>query len=77
MTALQASTFLNFTRYTAFAAIGQSGARLVFLGSIAYNSPSMLARGDTMAYQALYRTYRPQRFDQVVGQEAVIRTLAT
>ena len=29
-----------------------------------------------MAYQALYRTYRPQRFDQVVGQEAVIRTLA-
>lgn len=29
-----------------------------------------------MAYQALYRTYRPQRFAQVVGQEAVTRTLA-
>ncbi len=28
-----------------------------------------------MAYQALYRTYRPQRFSEVVGQEAVIRTL--
>ena len=29
-----------------------------------------------MAYQALYRTYRPQRFADVVGQEAVTRTLA-
>ncbi|HEY8393630.1 MAG TPA: DNA polymerase III subunit gamma/tau [Thermaerobacter sp.] len=26
-------------------------------------------------YQALYRTWRPQRFDQVVGQEHVVRTL--
>jgi DNA polymerase III gamma/tau subunit len=24
---------------------------------------------------ALYRTYRPQRFDDVVGQDAVVRTL--
>ena len=24
---------------------------------------------------ALYRTYRPQGFDEVVGQEAVVRTL--
>ena len=24
---------------------------------------------------ALYRTYRPQTFDQVVGQEPVVRTL--
>ena len=28
-----------------------------------------------MAYQALYRRYRPQRFSDFVGQEAVIRTL--
>ena len=29
-----------------------------------------------MAYQALYRRYRPQRFEDFVGQEAVIHTLA-
>ena len=29
-----------------------------------------------MAYQALYRRYRPQRFSDFVGQEAVIRTLS-
>ena len=28
-----------------------------------------------MGYQALYRRYRPARFDDFVGQEAVIRTL--
>jgi len=28
-----------------------------------------------MAYQALYRRYRPARFDDFVGQEAVIKTL--
>ena len=28
-----------------------------------------------MAYQALYRRYRPAWFDDFVGQEAVIRTL--
>ena len=28
-----------------------------------------------MAYQALYRKYRPQRFDQMVGQEAILKTL--
>ena len=28
-----------------------------------------------MAYQALYRTYRPQTFNKVVGQEAVVKTL--
>ena len=27
-------------------------------------------------YQALYRTWRPQRFDGVVGQQHVVRTLA-
>jgi DNA polymerase-3 subunit gamma/tau len=29
-----------------------------------------------MKYQALYRKYRPQRFDEVVGQDHVVRTLA-
>lgn len=28
-----------------------------------------------MAYQVLYRTYRPQRFEEVVGQEYIIKTL--
>ncbi|WP_114572288.1 DNA polymerase III subunit gamma/tau [Exiguobacterium flavidum] len=28
-----------------------------------------------MAYQALYRVYRPQRFDEVVGQEHITRTI--
>jgi len=28
-----------------------------------------------MAYQALYRTYRPRRFSEVIGQEHVVRTL--
>ena len=28
-----------------------------------------------MAYKALYRTYRPQRFDEVIGQEVIIKTL--
>ena len=29
-----------------------------------------------MAYQALYRRYRPQRFSDFVGQEAIVRTLS-
>lgn len=28
-----------------------------------------------MTYQALYRVYRPQRFDDIVGQETITRTL--
>ncbi|MGD9886530.1 MAG: DNA polymerase III subunit gamma/tau [Bacilli bacterium] len=28
-----------------------------------------------MAYKALYRTYRPQKFSEVIGQEAIVRTL--
>jgi DNA polymerase-3 subunit gamma/tau len=28
-----------------------------------------------MSYQALYRKYRSQRFDEMVGQEVVARTL--
>lgn len=30
----------------------------------------------SMTYQALYRKYRPQRFDEVVGQDHVVETLA-
>src|SRR5690554_4006043 len=28
-----------------------------------------------MVYKALYRTYRPQKFSEVVGQEHIVRTL--
>lgn len=28
-----------------------------------------------MAYRALYRTYRPQTFDEVIGQKAIVKTL--
>lgn len=28
-----------------------------------------------MAYKALYRTYRPQKFDEVIGQETIVRAL--
>ncbi|MDD2575477.1 MAG: DNA polymerase III subunit gamma/tau [Acholeplasmataceae bacterium] len=28
-----------------------------------------------MAYQALYRTYRPRNFDEVVGQDVIVKTL--
>lgn len=28
-----------------------------------------------MAYKALYRIYRPQRFDEVIGQDVIIKTL--
>ena len=28
-----------------------------------------------MAYQALYNKYRPQSFEQVVGQKAIVKTL--
>ena len=28
-----------------------------------------------MSYQALYRLWRPDRFDRVVGQQAVVETL--
>ena len=30
---------------------------------------------DCMAYQVLYRTYRPARFSEVVGQEYIVKTL--
>ena len=28
-----------------------------------------------MSYKALYRTYRPQKFDEVIGQETIVRAL--
>ncbi len=28
-----------------------------------------------MSYQALYRVWRPQRFDEIVGQSIITRTL--
>ena len=28
-----------------------------------------------MAYKALYRTYRPQKFSEIIGQETIVRTL--
>ena len=28
-----------------------------------------------MAYKALYRTYRPQRFEDVIGQDVIVKTL--
>ena len=28
-----------------------------------------------MAYKALYRTYRPQTFDEVAGQKHIVKTL--
>ena len=28
-----------------------------------------------MGYKALYRTYRPQTFDEVAGQKQIIQTL--
>lgn len=32
--------------------------------------------GGAMAYQAFYNKYRPQKFDEVVGQKAIVTTLA-
>ena len=34
-----------------------------------------LLSGTSMAYKALYRTYRPQTFEEVAGQEHIVRTL--
>ncbi len=35
----------------------------------------LMSYNDSMAYQVLYRTYRPAKFSQVVGQEYIIKTL--
>jgi len=37
--------------------------------------PSGILEGGTMAYQALYRKWRPQTFEQVLGQTATVKTL--
>ena len=34
-----------------------------------------IVKGDFMAYQALYRKYRPQTFSDVIGQEHITETL--
>ena len=34
-----------------------------------------LFTGTFMAYKALYRTYRPQTFEEVAGQEHIVKTL--
>lgn len=28
-----------------------------------------------MGYKALYRTYRPQKFSEVIGQDIIVKTL--
>src|SRR6185436_16452694 len=38
-------------------------------------SPKPKAKSQGMSYQVLARKWRPQRFDDVVGQQAVTRTL--
>ena len=42
-----------------------------------HSSISNLSAGGESVYQALYRKYRPQTFDDVVGQGAVTQTLKT
>ena len=42
-----------------------------------HSSISHLSAGGEFLYQALYRKYRPQTFDDVVGQGAVTQTLKT
>jgi DNA polymerase-3 subunit gamma/tau len=39
------------------------------------NTNVYLNAGRFMAYKALYRTYRPQSFEEVAGQEHIVRTL--
>ncbi len=53
---------------------------MAFSSGMVYNQNSETAppKGrmeESMAYQALYRQWRPLKFEQVVGQEAVVRTL--
>ena len=31
--------------------------------------------GENMEYTALYRKFRPRRFDEIVGQEHIIKTI--
>ena len=34
-----------------------------------------MSGGVLMSYKALYRTYRPQKFSEVVGQKVIVKTL--
>ncbi|KRN59571.1 DNA polymerase III, subunits gamma and tau [Limosilactobacillus secaliphilus] len=42
-------------------------------------SPALFTKNDSggpkVSYQALYRVWRPQRFDEVVGQQVIVKTL--
>jgi len=63
--------------------------RNVFTRSVSYNFdslkggllyslrqyPRVIRKRKAMVYQALYRTYRPKQFSEVIGQEHVLRTL--
>ena len=40
-----------------------------------YNEEVIVYGGANLNYQALYRMYRPQSFEDVVGQEHVTKTL--
>lgn len=44
--------------------------------NIEYDIICQVERFDDMAYQALYRKYRPKNFDEVVGQTHIIKTLS-
>jgi len=45
------------------------------LVSASFGSPFVFAGGKTMAYQVLARKYRPQTFEDVIGQRGVTQTL--
>ncbi len=50
---------------------------LLFAPEFVYNAPCDKNRDEegNMAYQALYRRFRPTRFEEFVGQEAIVKTL--
>ena len=46
---------------------------LTCFGLLSYNT--IYLRGEKVAYQALYRKYRPKTFEEVIGQEHITKTL--
>ncbi|MDR0846826.1 MAG: DNA polymerase III subunit gamma/tau [Lactobacillales bacterium] len=40
-----------------------------------YNGGKKKCEENNVSYQAIYRTFRPQRFDEVIGQSTITRTL--
>ncbi len=48
-------------------------------GECSIVSPALFTKNDSggaiVSYQALYRVWRPQRFDEVVGQQVIVKTL--